>query len=309
MHATAEPAPQRRNRVDLPEFPSHDATMLLATHDAAITDAIELMARQWDTPPDLAMLARRANLSPGHFQRAFRARVGVSPKRFAQHLKLTRAEDLLRRRANVLDVAEGAAVSSLGRLHDLTVRCVAMTPAELRANGANLAIRFGTLQTPVGPALVGVTNRGICWLGFGDPQDQLRQLQQTWSAATLVPDEAAATEVGQQLTAADARANGRPITVLLGGTNFQLQVWRALMRIPPGSVATYGDLAADLGRPSASRAVGAACGANRVSWLIPCHRVIGQTGTLTGYRWGTDHKRALLAHESARRPTAAKVAL
>ena len=263
-----------------------------------MTRAIERLAVRWDDPPTLNGLAAEAEMSPAHFQRVFKSLVGVSPKRFCQHLKLTRAQDLLARRASVLEATYASGLSGPGRLHDLTVQCLAMTPAELRGGGRGLSIRVGALATPAGEALVGVADRGICWLGFGDVAEQRRQLRATWPNATVEDDDAAANAIASQLHDADRRGDGRPVTVLLSGTNFQMQVWRALLRIPPGRVATYGDLAANLNHPTASRAVGAACGANRVSWLIPCHRVIAGTGSLTGYRWGEGRKRLLLARES-----------
>ena len=268
-------------------------------HYHAVAEAIARLAEQWENPPPLDELARRAGMSPPHFQRVFKRFVGVSPKRFAQHLTLTRAQGLLARRATVLDAALDSGLSGPGRLHDLTVRCLAMTPAECRDRGRGLTIRVATIATPIGPALVGVAPRGLCWLGFGDAGEQRRQLRETWSNATLANDSDAANGIERQLAAASSKAANQPITVALAGTNFQMQVWRALLAIPPGRVATYGDLATSIGRPAATRAVGAACGSNRVSWLIPCHRVIGSTGTLTGYRWGERHKRALLARETA----------
>lgn len=275
------------------------ATLDNSRHDAAVTAAIHAMTLAWEAPPDLEALASSAGLSPGHFQRAFKRRVGISPKRFAQHLKLTRAEDLLRRRTGVLEATYAAGLSGPGRLHDLMVECVAMTPAEYRNAGTDLRIQYGIAPTPVGQALVASTQRGLCWLSFGDMNQGLAELRRDWSRAAFEQNNSISSEIARELCRADAGAQGRPITVLLRGTNFQMQVWRALLRIPHGSLRTYGDLAHQVDAPAASRAVGAACGANRVSWLIPCHRVIGQSGALTGYRWGSDAKRALLAREGA----------
>ena len=290
-----------------------------AGHDDAIAHALRRLAAEWQAPPTLEALAAGAGLSAAHFQRLFKARVGISPKRFAQHLSLTHAKALLaRRRASLLDAALDSGLSGPSRLHDLFVAAEAMTPGEYKSAGRDLVIRWGVHASPLGPALLATTDRGLCWLSFGDEREGFAELADDWRAATLVRDDDATRgtaaaifarpaarndAAGARVGPGSARAAGGPITVLLRGTNFQMQVWRALLRIQPGAVTTYGDLAASLapdGSPRAVRAVAAACGANRVSYLIPCHRVIQSTGALCGYRWGLAHKRALLALEADR---------
>lgn len=253
-------------------------------------------------------------MSPAHFQRRFKARAGISPKRFCQHLILTRAKDLLSRRVNLLDASLGAGLSGPSRLHDLFVAAEAMTPGEYKARGRSLVIRWGVSESPIGPALLAVTDRGLCWLGFSAQREDVAKLQRNWSEATLVHDQRAidpiARAIFQAPPARPARSSGcearrnLPLPVLLRGTNFQLQVWRALLNIPHGAIATYGDVARSLedqmpGAARAVRAVAAACGSNPVSYLIPCHRVIQSTGALCGFGWGLDKKRALLALEKA----------
>ena len=280
---------------DLPDAVAGESLVAAAIHD---------LARRWQDPPALEELAETARLSPAHFQRLFRARVGISPKRFAQHLALTRAKALLARRRSLLEASLGAGLSGPSRLHDLFLAAEAMTPGEYKAAGRALAIRWGIHLSPLGPAVLGITHRGICWLSLGDEEAGIAELHEDWSAATLMRDDAAIAPIARAILSprpAPRSACG-PITVLLRGTNFQMQVWRALLRVQPGAVATYGDVARAIDpeqSASAVRAVAAACGANRVSYLIPCHRVIQSTGALCGYRWGLDHKRTLLALEGA----------
>jgi AraC family transcriptional regulator of adaptative response/methylated-DNA-[protein]-cysteine methyltransferase len=273
--------------------------------DDVVTRAILYLAEHWDAAPSLDDLAHRVGgVSPAHLQRLFKARVGISPKRFCQHLTLTRAKDLLARRINLLDASLRAGLSGPSRLHDLFVAAEGMTPGEYKTRGRSLVIRWGICPSPIGPALLALTHRGICWLGLSATPADVQRLQKSWSAATMVHDESAVQPVAQRVfyPTSARHATHAPLPVLLRGTNFQLQVWRALLRIPYGAIATYGDVARALepeapGAGRAVRAVAAACGSNPVSYLIPCHRVIQSTGALCGYGWGLNKKRALLALE------------
>lgn len=273
----------------------------------AIGRALRFLVENAADQPSLERAAAEAGLSPFHFQRLFTRWAGVSPKRFAQFVTLERAKALLDERASLLDAALEVGLSGTGRLHDLFVTWEAMTPGDYKAAGAGLAIRWGVHESPFGPALLGLTERGLCWLAFlrpegGGPGAALTELADQYPAARLVQDAAGTADAAARAFALGGPGGpGDPLPVLLRGTPFQLKVWEALLRIPPGGLSTYGDLARAIGRPEASRAVGAAVGRNPVSWLIPCHRVILRTGVVHNYRWGVGAKRAMLAVEAARR--------
>jgi AraC family transcriptional regulator of adaptative response/methylated-DNA-[protein]-cysteine methyltransferase len=252
--------------------------------------------------PDLEEVADHLGLSKYHFQRLFRRWAGVSPKRFLQLLTVEHAKELLRAGAPVLTTTWETGLSSPGRLHDLFVAVEAMTPGEYGSDGEGLEIAWGVHDSPFGPALLASTERGLCRLRFGSAEelDPEADLAREWPAARIVPDMERTRDQAARLFDPSHRSVSRPLPLVVRGTNFQVQVWRALLTIPEGSVTTYGRLAAALGRPRAARAVGAACGANRIAWAIPCHRVLRESGALGGYAWGTRRKRAMLAWEGAR---------
>ncbi len=264
-----------------------------------IEAALRYLVEHRTEQPDLATAAAQAGFSPHHFQRVFSRRVGVSPKRFLQYLTATDACRLLRRRTSLLETSLAVGLSGSGRLHDLFLSVHGMTPAEYRARGASLEIRWGCIDSPFGRALGGFTSQGICWLSFHDHdgiESGLDEMQREWSRATL---RRADDEVGGVLARIFSPIRDRhPIHIVVKGTNVQIRVWEALLRIPVGATCTYGDIARELERPGASRAVGSAIGANLVSWLIPCHRVIRGDGLLGGYRWGPHRKCMMLAHEA-----------
>lgn len=277
-----------------------------------IARAIHFLHESRDEAPSLSDAADAVDLSPHHFQRLFSRWAGVSPKRFLQHLTLEDARRLLRSGRSVLDATYELNLSGPSRLHDLFVTVDAMTPGEHKQGGAGLAIDAAEVPSPFGHCLLGVTERGVCWLSFSDrvgDDDALGQLQGTWPNAELRTDSAARRRVGDvgetifgdRLVAPGSSGETPSINVLVHGTNFQLKVWEALLRIPTGRVVSYGDVARAVGKtPKASRAVGSAVGANPVSFLIPCHRVLRSVGAVSGYRWGSDRKRAILAWEGAR---------
>jgi AraC family transcriptional regulator of adaptative response/methylated-DNA-[protein]-cysteine methyltransferase len=266
-------------------------------HDA-VARAIALLVERRDDPPDLATLAAEAGLHPHHFQRVFSRWVGISPKRFAQYLRLDHARRLLSAPTSLLEAALDTGLSGPSRLHDLFVTCEAMTPGDWKARGAGLVIRWGLHSSPFGRCIVGTTDRGVCWFSFvtGDEGAAVAEFAGEWPGAELVRDQAATAAVVARMFAPVAERP--PLPVLLRGTNFQVKVWEALLSIPPGRVASYGDVAAAIGRPTASRAVGGAVGSNPVSVLIPCHRVIRASGIIHNYRWGSSKKQALLAWEA-----------
>lgn len=270
-----------------------------------VAAAIAYLDEHAGDQPTLDDVARHLHLSAFHTHRLFSRYAGTSPKRFLRWLTAGAARDLLRERRAVLDVAHAAGLSSAGRLHDLVVSVDAMTPGEVGRDGAGLTVRVATHPTPLGPAAVGVTERGVCLLRFvDDPGDDqaVALVAAQWPAAAIVIDRTSTrTPVDAAFGAATA---GSPIPLAVSGTNLQLKVWEALLSIPSGQVTTYGDLARSIARPEAHRAVASAVARNPVAVLIPCHRVLRGTGQLAGYRWGLERKRVLLASEAAARDAA-----
>lgn len=262
-----------------------------------------LRARQLNQPV-FAQIAAQLNVSEGHLRRLFRRWTGVTPKQFLQALTVESAKLRLDQSATLMDAALDVGLSGASRLHDHFVTLEAMTPADYRDRGAKLRICFGEVETPFGRACVAFTDRGICQLVFtngagGEHGEQ--RVRASFSAATLVRDDEAAARRIAPLWSSHASAQLKPrLPLLVKGTNFQVQVWRALLEIPAGSVADYGTVARQIGRPKATRAVASAIGANPVAMLIPCHRVIRRDGGLGGYHWGISRKQMLLVKE--RRP-------
>jgi AraC family transcriptional regulator of adaptative response/methylated-DNA-[protein]-cysteine methyltransferase len=271
-----------------------------SAYDARIAEAIAHATERYQDQPSLEEMAAAARLSPHHFQRVFKRWAGISPKRFVQYVTLGHAKRLLVEDASVLDAALDAGLSGPSRLHDLFVTCDAMTPGEFKALGARLVIRWGLHDAPLGRVLLGATDRGICWLSFvaDDEAAVVDEFRREWQDATLLRDQAATAEFVRRAFELAARAR-EPLPLLLRGTNFQIKVWEALLRIPFGHLVSYRALAGAIGQPRAVRAVGAAVGRNNISWLIPCHRVILATGVIHNYRWGTAQKRKLLTVEGA----------
>jgi AraC family transcriptional regulator of adaptative response/methylated-DNA-[protein]-cysteine methyltransferase len=249
--------------------------------------------------PDLATVAAQVGLSEYHMQRVFRRWAGISPKRFLQYLTAEYARTRLQD-ASVLDAAYDAGLSGPGRLHDLTVNVYAMTPGEVKQHGAGLTISYGFHDSPFGECLIGITARGICGLRFvtEDQASALETLRADWPAAEFIHDPRLTQPVVARIF---GTADGLPsISLLLKGTNFQVRVWEALLRIPPGALVSYGDIAARIGQPTASRAVGIAVGQNPIAYLIPCHRVIRRSGVIGDYRWQPARKKAMIGWEAAR---------
>ena len=278
------------------------AEPLDARRHRAIAAAIRHLVENWQDQPALGELAEVAGMSPFHFQRLFTQWAGISPKRFLQFLTLDNAKRLLAENRSVLDVALDVGLSGPSRLHDLFVACEAMTPGEYKALGGGLTIRWGLHATPFGPSLVATTERGVCWLSFAeeeDGRDALAEMAAAWPAARLVGDADATRPVAARAFRWDGQ-DREPLRLLMKGTNFQIKVWEALLRIPAGAVVSYEDVARAIGQPTAMRAVGAAVGRNPVCVLIPCHRVIQKSGIIHNYRYGIPRKRALLAWEQGR---------
>ncbi|HBX38160.1 MAG TPA: 6-O-methylguanine DNA methyltransferase [Pseudohongiella sp.] len=250
--------------------------------------------------PSLETVAAHVNLSPYHFQRQFSRLAGISPKRFLQTVTLERGKYLLRQRRSLLDVSLDLGLSGSSRLHDHFVQLEAVTPGEFRSGGEQLCIRYGVHDSPLGQLFVAATPRGVCRMAFVDhePESQLlSRLQKDWPKSAIIEDVTATQHVIESFFRQAPAPSNLPLSLHVSGTNFQLAVWRALLNIPYGELASYGQLAASIGAPKSARSVGSAIGANPVALLIPCHRVIQQSGALGGYRWGESRKAVVQAWE------------
>ncbi|MDH3588214.1 MAG: methylated-DNA--[protein]-cysteine S-methyltransferase [Gammaproteobacteria bacterium] len=265
-----------------------------------IAAAIRFIDESVDQQPSLEEVALAAGVSVSHCQRLFRRWAGVSPKRFLQFLTVRHAKQLLDESASVLDASLEVGLSSPSRLHDQFISVEAVSPGEYQRKGHGLEIRYGHHTSAFGDVLVAVTDRGICGLAFCDDarkDTELARLKKLWPGASFANSDADTAPLVQQLEyPADA---AHPLSLLVTGTNFQLQIWQALLRIPRGTVCTYGQLATIAGQAGSARATGTAVGANHIAWLIPCHRIIRSTGETGQYRWGRTRKRAMLAWEAA----------
>lgn len=270
-----------------------------------IANTVDYLAARYQDQPDLDFLARRAGYDSAHFQKIFKSNVGISPKRLVQYMNMRHARELLESGHSALDAALGTGLSGNGRLHDLFISCEGVTPGEIKARGQGLVITYGFYPSPLGEIMLGKTARGICWLGFliDEKRDEaLSRMRATWSHAEFVHDDMALRGEADIIAAiwnpVSGSAAPAKLKLDLYGTNFQIQVWRALLQIPFGETCTYQDVAKQIGRPKSSRAVGNAVGANPVALLIPCHRVIRATGIIDNYGWGSQRKKLILAMES-----------
>jgi AraC family transcriptional regulator of adaptative response/methylated-DNA-[protein]-cysteine methyltransferase len=267
-----------------------------------IEKAILFLEENYHRQPELHEVAQSVHLSEFHFQRLFRRWAGISPKRFVQFLTLEHAKKLLDGSHSVLDATYDAGLSSPGRLHDLFVNIEAMTPGEFKARGAGLRISYGFHSSPFGECLLAMTERGICGLGFlgeGGRTQILRDFRGRWPEAHWGENVSLTQPYINRIFGGEKANGNRPITLVLQGTNFQIKVWEALLKIPMGSVVPYEDLAIRVCSARAARAVGGAVGKNPIAFLIPCHRVIRKAGGIGGYHWGPARKRAMLAWEAA----------
>jgi len=262
-----------------------------------IEQAILYLEDHYKDQPSLEEVAANIGLSEYHFQRLFTRWSGVSPKRFLQFLTKEGAKELLDQSENLLDTTHQVGLSSLGRLHDLFVTTEAVSPGEYKSHGEGVTIRYGLHASPFGKCLVAVTERGICHLGFvqNSEGNAIDNLVADWKNARMIEDNKGTAPLIEPIFDLDYR--GKPLNIHLRGTNFQLKVWEALLKIPTGVVTTYEGLAERIGRPAATRAVGTAVGHNPIAVLIPCHRVIRKVGEFGNYRYGALRKKALLARE------------
>ncbi len=267
-----------------------------------IARAIEYVAANARQQPSLAEIAAAANWSEYHFAREFRRWTGISPKQWLQQLSLTAAKQALDDERSVLQAALDVGLSGSSRLHDLFVTLEAVTPGEYKSRGRGLTLWSGTAQSPFGEVLIVRSGRGIAFLAFADENgsfDGFDDFRAAWRDADWAQDDAGAKQIADTIWQSAPRAD-RSLTLWVHGSNFQLQVWRALLAAGQYRTLSYAALADSIGRGSACRAVGSAVGANPVAWLIPCHHVLRANGALGGYRWGLERKRAMLAWELAR---------
>lgn len=271
--------------------------------EAVIANTIDYLVANHENQPELDFLAKRAGYESTHFQKIFKDHVGISPKRLVQFMNMKQARELLQEGATTLDVAWATGLSGNGRLHDLFVSCEGATPGDIQSRGRDLKIIYGTHATPIGEIMVAKTEKGICWLGFmmdEKPDHCVARIQRHWPKAKLVHDDEAVREDCEKIMSI-WRGQGdkkKKLKLDLYGTNMQIQVWQALLKIPTGETVTYMDIAKQVGKPKASRAIGNAVGANPVSLIIPCHRVIRATGIIDNYGWGSPRKKLILAMES-----------
>jgi AraC family transcriptional regulator of adaptative response/methylated-DNA-[protein]-cysteine methyltransferase len=253
--------------------------------------------------PDLATLARHVGLSTHHFHRLFTSWAGITPKDFLQCLTVTHAKELLRQGRSVLDATLDTGLSSPSRLHDLCISLEAASPGEVKSGGEGWTITVGFADSPFGKCLIGEGHRGLCHLSFVDSNNKsaaLAGVKSQWPRAHLQRDDTAVSQLANRIFARTPVGKSlAPLRAFVRGTPFQVRVWRALLQVQRGTLVSYGGLAAAVGRPTAARAVGSAVGQNPLAYLIPCHRVIRETGVLGDYRWGQVRKRGILAWENA----------
>ncbi|NEQ53787.1 MAG: methylated-DNA--[protein]-cysteine S-methyltransferase [Leptolyngbya sp. SIO3F4] len=265
-----------------------------------MSKAIVFIRQHHRSRPNLTTIAQHVNLSEYHFQRLFTKWAGISPKRFAQYLTLDYAKSKIAETNSLLELTIESGLSSPGRLHDLFVTLEAMSPGEYKTAGTGLQIRYGLHETPFGDCLIATTKRGICNLLFLSGTNAIlakQQLQIEWPNANLIHDQQATDDICHRIFHIPQQS---PLALHIKGTNFQIQVWQALLKIPFGGLTTYQGLAKSIGKPTAARAVGNAIGRNPVGYLIPCHRVIRGSGEIGGYRWGLERKTVLLGWEASR---------
>ncbi len=273
-----------------------------------IEQAIKFLEENFQRQPELGEVAEKAHLSPFHFQRIFTDWAGISPKRFLQHLTVDFLKKKLQESKNIVEAAESAGLSSQSRVYDLFTTLEAVTPQEYKLHGSGIRIEYGFHETPFGTCLIGSTERGICWLSFvnigDDPKIEMEKMKEHWYQSIFHQDQMLTSRFIEQIF----NRGGVPIAigtqskihVFVKGTNFQIKVWEALLRLPIGSVTTYQNIAERIHNPRAMQAVGSAVGSNHIAYLIPCHRVIRKDGILGEYRWSALRKKSIIGWEMAK---------
>jgi AraC family transcriptional regulator of adaptative response/methylated-DNA-[protein]-cysteine methyltransferase len=282
--------------------PLRDLTIAADDYDV-VRRAIAHIRGNWREQPDIGTIAEAAKVTPTELHHLFRRWAGLTPKDFLAALTLDHARRVLRDSASVLDATYEVGLSGPGRLHDLFVTHEAMSPGEWKSGGEGLELRYGYHPSPFGIALVIIAPRGLAGLALADigkERAALKDMQGRWPNARYVEDSAATAPVAARIFDQKLWRPDQPLRVVLLGTDFEVRVWETLLKIPMGQFATYSKIAEHIERPKAARAVGAAVGKNPVSFVVPCHRVIGKSGELTGYHWGLTRKRAMLGWEAAK---------
>jgi AraC family transcriptional regulator, regulatory protein of adaptative response / methylated-DNA-[protein]-cysteine methyltransferase len=266
-----------------------------------VRHSLAFLTENWREQPSLEALAEKSGVSPHHLQRLFTRWAGLSPKAFLQAITIDHARELLRDSASILDTAYEVGLSGPGRLHDLFVTHEGMSPGLYKAKGKGLSIRHGFHDCPFGRALVMVTGMGLCGLAFanqGEERSALADMMSRWPEAEYVADTEATAPYAARIFETGNWTPDQPLRIVFIGSDFEIRVWETLLRIPLGKASTYSAIAAHVGKPSAARAVGTAVGKNPISFVVPCHRVLGKSGGLCGYHWGLTRKRAILGWEA-----------
>lgn len=265
--------------------------------------AIEYLTKKYREQPEVEAVAAAMKTDPRTLNDLFRRWCGLTPKAFLQAVTLDNAKKLLADSPNILETSYELGLSGPGRLHDLFVVHEAMSPGEWKSGGEGLEIRYGFHPSPFGTALVMLTKRGLCGLAFADPGKEsaaLKDMRARWKNARYAEDSAATADIAARIFQSERWKPDTPLRVVLIGTDFEVRVWETLLKVPLGRAATYSDVARRIGKANAPRAVGAAVGKNPISFVVPCHRIVGSNGALTGYHWGLTRKRAMLGWEQAK---------
>jgi AraC family transcriptional regulator of adaptative response/methylated-DNA-[protein]-cysteine methyltransferase len=281
--------------LDIPKPPTDCADY------ATIRRAIEFISTHYRDQPSIEAIAEHAGLSPSYFQHVFKRWAGLTPKAFLQAITIERARELLRDSASVLEAAYDVGLSGPSRLHDLFVAHEALTPGDYRRDDLTLA--YGFHASPFGEAIVVAAPRGMAGLGFvddGNREAALADMARRWPRARLIEDERTTASYAARAFDPAMWRPDAPLRLILIGTDFELRVWETLLSVPMGRATTYSDIARRIGKPTAARAVGAAVGKNPISFVVPCHRVLGRSGALTGYHWGLARKQAIIGWEAGR---------
>src|SRR5688572_13568605 len=276
-----------------------------------IEKAIQYLEENFQRQPELDEVAEKVHLSPFHFQRVFTDWAGISPKRFLQFLTVDFLKTKLEHSKNIVEAADAAGLSSQSRVYDLFTTLEAVTPQEYKQKGSGIRVEYGIHETPFGACLIGVTERGICWLSFistdEDPKHEMEKMKEHWHNSVFHQEQQLTKAFIDQIFSrepayrqAGAQKAQRKLHVFVKGTNFQIKVWEALLRIPMGDVTTYQGIAQQIQSPKAMQAVGSAVGSNHIAYLIPCHRVIRKDGILGEYRWSSTRKKSIIGWEMAK---------